>query len=133
MREETDGSTRQERRLREVRWHGKEDDMSSRGLEIGEDINHELKLQTRCNLKIENLPDASRPGFHRVACGTSFPHGVFPWFHTPPDLRVSTNLVITTLVVEVYSDHCNYCFDVAAVAKSTNGGCYYGEYELYLQ
>ena len=34
---------------------------------------------------------------------------------------------------EVDSDHCNDCFGVAAVAKSTNGGCCCGEHELYLQ
>ena len=51
-----------------------------------------------------------------------------------PALRVSTNyFVTTTLDMEVDSDHCNDYFDVAAVAKSTNGRCCHGEHELYLQ
>ena len=36
-----------------------------------------------------------------------------------PALRVTNNLVITTLAMEVDSDHYNDCFDVAAFAKST--------------
>ena len=37
-----------------------------------------------------------------------------------PTLMVSTNLSITILAVEAVSNHCNDCFDVTAVTKSTN-------------
>ena len=107
--------------------------MPRRGLDIKEVTNHALKFQTRCDLKIENLLDASRPCFHRMACRTRSPIVYSCGSTYLPALRFSTNLGITTLAVEVYYDHCNDCFDIAvhllnpplvdAVVKNMNCIC----------